>query len=215
MLSIRYGISLIPEPAFTQRVYRARQLICGQYACWAAEMHMLQLPLIQYFECPENVIPELIQRLELISRKTVKEKRIVTLISEGISYSFDRTGDIYLNFSSFTKDSPGQSPELHELYFDIQKSLENLPEIALDKVHTSTDFAPHIHLMQHADLPLTVFQSAVVFASSVIDELSVPDHTKGWQLVLLKYISNSTGEDWSQGLWANDLSWNLMASYSI
>ncbi len=28
-MSVRYGIALIPEPGFTARVYRARQLICG------------------------------------------------------------------------------------------------------------------------------------------------------------------------------------------
>jgi len=176
---------------------------------------MLHIPLIQYFECQENVIPELIQLLELISGQTVKEKQEVALISEGISHSFDRTGDIYLDFSSFTKESPAQSPGLHQLYFEIQKALKNQQGITLDKAHTSTAFALKISLMQHADLPLTVFQSAIVFASSVIEELSVPDHTKAWQLVLLRYKSNAAGEDWSQGLWANDLSWNLMASYSI
>jgi len=42
-MSIRYGIGLALEPAFTSRAYRARQLICGQYASWAAEMNMVYL----------------------------------------------------------------------------------------------------------------------------------------------------------------------------
>ena len=43
-MSIRYGVSLLTDPDFTARLYRARQLICGQFACWAAEMHMVHLP---------------------------------------------------------------------------------------------------------------------------------------------------------------------------
>ena len=48
-MSTRYSISLLPDPDFTARAYRARQLICGQYACWAAEMQMLHMPLSDYF----------------------------------------------------------------------------------------------------------------------------------------------------------------------
>ena len=48
-MSIRYGVSLLTDPDFTARSYRARQLICGQYACWAAEMHMVHLPMSDYF----------------------------------------------------------------------------------------------------------------------------------------------------------------------
>ena len=214
-LSTRYGISLIPDPAFTQRVYRARQLICGQYACWAAEMHMLHLPLIQYFECQENVLSTLISLLESVSSRTVGQNETISLVSEGVSHSFDNTGEIYLDFNSLTKDSPGKSPELHRLYFGIQNELQNLEGITLNVGYNATDFAPRINLMQHAELPLAVFESAAVFASSVIEELSVPTHTKAWQLVLIRYTSNAAGEDWNQGLWANDLSWNLVGTYPI
>lgn len=48
-MSTRYSVSLLPDPDFTARAYRARQLICGQYACWAAEMQMLHMPLSDYF----------------------------------------------------------------------------------------------------------------------------------------------------------------------
>ena len=81
---------------------------------------MLHIPLIQYFECQENAIPALIQLLEFNSGQIVKEKQEVALITEGISHSFDRTGDLYLDFSSFTKEAPG----LHSLYFEIQKAFK-------------------------------------------------------------------------------------------
>ena len=214
-LSTRYGISLIPDPAFTQRVYRARQLICGQYACWAAEMHMLHLPLIQYFECQENVLSTLISILESVSNRTVGQNEPISLFSEGVSHFFDNTGEIYLDFNPLTKDSAGKSPELHRLYFGIQNELQNLEGITLNVGHNATNFAPRINLMQHAELPLAVFESAAVFATSVVEELSVPYQTKAWQLVLIRYTSNAAGEDWDQGLWANDLSWNLIGTYPI
>ena len=42
-MSIRYGIELVFDPAFTARVYRTRQLVCGQYGCWAADVSWQQL----------------------------------------------------------------------------------------------------------------------------------------------------------------------------
>ena len=48
-VSFRYGVSLLTDPDFTARAYRARQLICGQFACWAAEMHMLHMLMSDYF----------------------------------------------------------------------------------------------------------------------------------------------------------------------
>ena len=178
-------------------------------------MHMLHLPLIQYFECQENVLSTLISILESVSNRTVGQNEPISLFSEGVSHYFDNTGEIYLDFDPLTKDFPGKSPELHRLYFGIQNELQNLEGITLNVGHNATNFAPRINLMQHAELPLAVFESAAVFATSVVEELSVPYQTKAWQLVLIRYTSNAAGEDWDQGLWANDLSWDLIGTYPI
>ena len=69
--------------------------------------------------------------------------------------------------------------------------------------------------MQHAELPPTVFDSAVVFAGAVVRDLEIPNETPAWQLVLLRFESDAAGEDWSHGGWAADLRWNLLASYPI
>ena len=55
-MTVRYGISLIPEPVFASRVYRLRQLVCGQYGAWAAEMEMLHMPLIPFFDSSEDAV---------------------------------------------------------------------------------------------------------------------------------------------------------------
>jgi hypothetical protein len=49
----------------------------------------------------------------------------------------------------------------------------------------------------------------------VIQDLEIPEETRAWQLVLLRFESDAAGEDWSQGGWAADLRWNLLASYPI
>ncbi len=77
------------------------------------------------------------------------------------------------------------------------------------------NYHPRISLMQHAELPPTVFESAVVFAGAVINDLDIPNETRAWQLVLLRFESDAAGEDWSHGGWAADLRWNLLASFPI
>ena len=48
-MSTRYGIDLVLDPAFTAKAYQTRQIVCGQYASWAAEMQMLRMPLTPFF----------------------------------------------------------------------------------------------------------------------------------------------------------------------
>ena len=66
-MSIRYGIDLVLEPSFTAKVYQTRQIVCGQYSSWAAEMQMLRMPLTPYFICPDDRLPILSTQLESIA----------------------------------------------------------------------------------------------------------------------------------------------------
>ena len=89
----------MPEPGFTARVYRARQLICGQYACWAAEMHMLRLPLIEYFQCPEDAVESISAGLKSIAQEVERKYQVMPLPHHGASTSAERPGDIFLVFT--------------------------------------------------------------------------------------------------------------------
>ena len=53
-MSVRYGIDLVLQPSFTAKVYQTRQIVCGQYSSWAAEMQMLRMALTPYFPCPDD-----------------------------------------------------------------------------------------------------------------------------------------------------------------
>ncbi len=69
--------------------------------------------------------------------------------------------------------------------------------------------------MQHARLSQSVFDSAVEFSRQVVRDLEVPDVTRAWQLVLVRFQSEAAGDDWDQGRWAADLSWESLASYPL
>ena len=81
-MSVRYGIDLVLEPSFTAKVYQTRQIVCGQYASWAAEMQPLRMALTPYFPCPEEGLNILAGQVETIALDT----------REQTSYTLRRTG---------------------------------------------------------------------------------------------------------------------------
>ena len=215
-MSIRYGISLIPEPRFTARVYRSRQLICGQYASWAAEMHMVHLPLLSYFQCPENRVESLDSALATVAADWQAQGGI-PLAHGGVDYEYDTagaTGDIFLNFAA------GQSGEdaIHPLLGAVVNKLVESgsdPALEMSPELESENNPYRIALMQHANLPPAVFASAVAFAQAVVNDLEVPANTTAWQLALIRFESDAAGEDWSGGRWAADLRWQLVNSHPL
>ena len=212
-MSVRYGISLIPEPRFTARVYRARQLICGQYASWAAEMHMVHLPLLSYFQCPETQVESLDSALATVAADWQAQGGI-PLTHSGVDTAHSAAGDIFLDFAA------GQIGEdaIHPL---MEAVVNKLIESGLDpilKTPRALDFGNYLYriaLMQHANLPPAVFASAVAFAQTVVNDLEVPANTTAWQLALIRFESDAAGEDWSGGRWAADLRWQLVNSHPL
>ena len=69
-MSIRYGIDLVLQPSFTAKVYKTRQIVCGQYSAWAAEMQMLRMALTPYFPCPNDRLPVLTAQVESIASES-------------------------------------------------------------------------------------------------------------------------------------------------
>ena len=81
--------------------------------------------------------------------------------------------------------------------------------------HLDGNYWPHITLMQYAKLPSAVMADALEFARGVVDDLSVPESTTAWRLLLVRFQSQAAGEDWSGGRWAADLSWEIVSSYPL
>ena len=191
---------------------------------------MLRLPLIEYFQCPEDAVESISAGLERLAREGGQKYQGVPLAHprlisrlEGqrghfmVSTSPERPGDIFLDFTVPDPEDRRQRRflSLNALRTDVMELLRQVYGVNIDNVPSSDEYRPHISLMQHAELPPTVFESAVLFAGAVIEDLEIREETRAWQLVLLRFESDATGEDWSRGGWAADLRWNLLASYPI
>ena len=213
-MSVRYGISLIPEPRFTARVYRARQLICGQHASWAAEMHMVHLPLLSYFQCPETEVESLDSALATVAADW-QAHGVIPLAHGGVDAEYNTAGaagDIFLDFAAGQSGEDAIRPLMEAVVGKLVESkldpaLETFPELGREN-------NPYrIALMQHANLPPAVFASAVAFAQAVVNDLEVPAATTAWQLAFIRFESDAAGDDWSGGRWAADLRWQLVNSH--
>jgi 2'-5' RNA ligase len=214
-MSIRYSVALIPEPSFTARVYRVRQLVCGQYGSWAAEMHLLHLTLADYFQCADHALESVSQGLSVIAEETRSRALRFPLLNRGVSTFPGVAGHIHLDFTVSENPRERHQPELNNLHHHVINLLEQTPGAVPDLRLAREKFHPHITLMQHAQLPSSVFASAVEFAGAVLRDLQVPNATRAWQMVLTRFESDAAGDDWDNGSWAPDLRWRLLASYPL
>ena len=214
-MSIRYSVALIPEPSFTARAYRVRQLVCGQYASWAAEMHMLHLTLVELFLCPDSAVGPLSSGLAKIAEGCHRRVPRFPLVHRGASTSPDDKGNIHLDFTVPDNPMERSQRELNSLHQEVVGLLGQSDGVVLDPHSAGERFHPRINLMQHASLPPAVFDTAVEFARAVLRDLQVPNNTRAWQLVLLRFESQAAGDDWGSGRWAADLRWQLLDTYPL
>ena len=215
-MSIRYGVSLLTDPDFTARAYRARQLICGQYACWAAEMHMVHLPMSDYFPFDGADDPDAESRLAAELQQLADRYRRVSprfpIFNRGITTTrpSDADGNIWLDFSPEVVNE-----SLYRLQSMVADLLERSSGVGGPRRVFGPDFPPQMPLLSHADLPDSVFDSALEFARAVTDELKVSQITRAWRLALTRFASDAAGDDWSGGRWAPDLQWRAVGSFGL
>ena len=215
-MSIRYGIGLALEPSFTARAYRARQLICGQYASWAAEMHMVYVPVAEYIDCSDSVGMFLRTQLSEVAARIKKDSAQSPFSIRGVNSDSSTGHHIYLDLAC---DSTSLN-DLREAVAGLLLDALGLPP----QTRVTAGFAPSfpegnyrpcLPLMQHAKLSTPVFRDAVEFARAVVTDLQIPDTTRVWRLLLLRFESQAAGEKWSGGRWATDLRWELLASHLL
>ena len=215
-MTVRYGISLIPEPVFTSRVYRLRQLLCGQYGSWAAEMEMLHMPLIPYFDSSEEAVSNISIGLEQISAASRKNSLRFPLVCRGVGHISDNCDDIFLEFTVAEDPIDRNQRYLNQIWWKILELVESTSGISVPNINSlKSDYKPCIYLMKHANLEGSVFSSAITFAENVMKDLAIPHSTRAWQLQLVRFESNSDIESWSKGGWISDLSWRVLDSYSL
>jgi len=216
-VSTRLGIELVMEPAFTARAYRARQIVCGQYASWAAEMHMLRLSVVSYFQCSDTVVDLLAHGTGRLADESRRRSPRFSINCRGVANGRNgsgsggdtgKRGDVYLDFKQTDPDHP-----LTVLHRDAMTMVQELPGAVPPPENGG--FHPKINLMEYAGLPSAVMADASDFAKGVAIDMGVPAVARAWRLVLLRYHSEAAGDDWSHGGWAPDLRWEHLSSYVL
>ena len=200
-MSARYALDLALDPPFTAKAYQTRQIICGQYASWAAEMQMLRLPLTPYFPCPEERLSILSEQVAEIAQEARKRESCI-LRRSGIAADPASNG-VIMQF-----DAP--SPLL-----ELQSKARTAAQSHSVGLYPSEPFRPHIALLEYGAFPPSLLPDATEFAAGVATTLSLPPTTRPWRLLLTRYDSSAAGDDWSNGRWAADLSWRLLSGYRL
>ena len=204
VVSTRLGIELVVDPAFTVKAYRTRNVLCGQYGSWAAEMHMLRMSLISYFECSEIAVEQLANGIRRVAEESNNRSPQFSINCRG---AFAGKNNIYLDFGQLASDHP-----LITLHRDASAMVDELPGATLP---VEIDYHHKIYLMEHSDLSAGVMSDALYFAQGVATDIGVPDVASAWRLVLLRYHSESAEDDWSHGRWASDVTWEYISSYPL
>ena len=217
-MSIRYGISLTLEPSFTAGLHRARQVTCSQYGRWAAEMHAVHVPLTGYLPCQEALAPSIEASLEEAAAAFRGRSPDTYVSRRGVTADAGNRGNIYVELADAgggitgvggTGPGPGGQP------------------IALLRSQVAATLAQHnldsptegdslrFALLQCADMPAPVFDSAVRFAEGIIDGVGLAVRGRAFDLALFRYESDAAGEDWEGGGWAADLRWEVVNSFPL
>ena len=199
-MSIRYGIDLVLQPSFTAKVYKTRQIVCGQYSAWAAEMQMLRMALTPYFPCPDDQLPILASQVESIASET-RSQQPCLLTRSGIEADPAMNG-VVMEFEAPTA------------LFELQRKALEAAQSHSAGLQTEP-FRPRIALLEYGSFPEAILPDTVEFAEGVASALEVAQAAMPWRLLLTRYSSEAAGDDWSNGRWAADLSWQQLYSHAL
>ena len=200
-MSIRYGIDLVLQPSFTAKVYQTRQIVCGQYSSWAAEMQMLRMALTSYFPCPDDRLSILASQVEAVALGT-KNQRPYLLTRIGIVADTAMNG-VVMEFEA-------AAPLL-----ELQRKSVEAAENHSAGPYPAEPFRPRINLLEYGTFPEAILPDAVEFADGVASGLGMADAAQPWRLLLTRYSSQAAADDWTGGRWSDDLSWQQLNSHVL
>ena len=212
-MSVRYALSVIPDPRFTARAYRARQLICGQYACWAAEMHPVHLPLLEYLDCPDNRIDAVVAAMTAAAQDFIRDHYTrAPLPPWAVAADQD---SVYLDFTDARSYRQPLLWPVNRLRQSLRERLERIDGLPPLPSVDPENPPLRIGLLEYAALPESVFAAAAAFAQEVVRDLLLPRYVSHWQLQLLRFESSAAGDDWNSGAWAADLRFQWLNAIAL
>ena len=158
--------------------------------------------MADYFECPDEMLPSVDVWLERIAGKT----HGITLNGHRFTGATDGAGNIFLDCTRVTPTSENERrlSQLRQLRSTILESIGRVyglspylkPALEADR----EDHPISSTLMQHANLPPKVFESAVVFAQQSQEGPNIEASMTLWQLALIRFVPDAVGEDWLTGV---------------
>jgi hypothetical protein len=179
-------------------------------------MFMVHLTVADFFQCPDAVVDTLGVGLAKVAQQSRQHAPQFTFSHRGVTTSSIDLGSIFLDFTNPVGAS--HASPLHLLHHSVIALLEQLQQafgVVPNLRYARGKYGPHLMLMQLAKLPPQVFEDALYFARTVVADLQLPDTTRAWKLLLVRFESNAAGDNWDDGRWATDLRWNLLASYPL
>ena len=200
-MSIRYGIDLVLQPSFTAKLYQTRQILCGQYSSWAAEMQMLRMALTPFFPCTDGGLPLLASQIEEIARETGAVK----------PYTVSRSGIV----ADHTMNGVVVEFQAPPALFELQRKVQEAARAGSSGLYPSDAFQPRVALLEYGAFPEAILPDAVDFAAGVASGVGMTEVAAPWRLLLTRYNSQAAGDDWSGGRWAADLSWQQLYSHPL
>ena len=213
-MSIRYGISLTLEPSFTAGLHRARQVTCSQYGRWAAEMHAVHVPLTGYLPCGEAAVPSIEASLEEIAAGFRDRNPDAFVSRQGVTAEAWDRGNIYVELADAGGSVPGSGGTGGQPIARLRSQVAGtLAQHNLD-APAEGDYL-RFALLQCADMPAPVFDSAARFAEGIVEGVGLAVRGRVFDLALFRYESDAAGEDWEGGGWTVDLRWQVVNSFPL
>ena len=186
-MSIRYGIDLVLQPSFTAKLYQTRQILCGQYCVWAAEMQMLRMALTVF---PCRLTGQLCLR---ISKTSAGNRRCKALHGEPLGIVADHTmNGVVVEFQA--------PPALFVTPTQIQEARSRF----------RPDSYPSMLLAQGCTAEYGAFPEAILPDASTLRLVG----RRAWSergvaepggLLLNRSLLSRPVTDWSGGRWSADL----------
>ncbi|MEK7878802.1 MAG: hypothetical protein AAB285_02985, partial [candidate division NC10 bacterium] len=145
-MSVRYGVALVPEPSFTARAYRARQLICGQYGSWAAEMHLVHITVADFFQCADSAVERVAAGLGRVAQESRRTRSNFEVWNRGVARLV--TGHIFLDFTVPPDSATPALSGLSVLHHNVTELLRQTHGVVPDLLAAAENYQPHLPLMQ-------------------------------------------------------------------
>jgi hypothetical protein len=178
-------------------------------------MNPVHIPVADFFQCPDAAVEAIAAGLGKAAQESRRTRSNFELWNRGVATFPEVMSHIFLDFTVPADSATRGLRGLSVLHHDVLELLRQTHGVASDLLAAAENYQPHLPLMQYANLPPAVFADAVEFARAVVEDLHLPQTTRAWKLLLLRFESNAAGDNWDGGRWAADLRWNALASYSL